>query len=126
MYSRLQNYPGKSSKHTTKAQSSQRIKALEFIKHSPNGCSIFISNPMIFLCGVLIFSRPVSANVRWSEVEGLLLDLGARIEEREGSRVLIRLFGERRVFHRPHPSPITDKGAVASLRDWLNDNGVKP
>lgn len=74
----------------------------------------------------LIFSRPVSANVRWSEVEGLLLDLGARIEEREGSRVLIRLFGERRVFHRPHPSPMTDKSAVASLRDWLNDNGVKP
>jgi len=74
----------------------------------------------------LIFSRPVSANVRWSEVEALLLDLGARIEEREGSRVLIRLFDERRVFHRPHPSPMTDKGAVASLRDWLNDNGVKP
>jgi len=61
----------------------------------------------------LIFSRPVSANVRWSEVEALLLELGARIEEREGSRVLIRLFGERRVFHRPHPSPMTDKGAVA-------------
>jgi hypothetical protein len=74
----------------------------------------------------LIFSRPVSANLRWSEVEALLLELGARIEEREGSRVLIRLFGERRVFHRPHPSPMTDKGAVASLRGWLNDNGVKP
>jgi hypothetical protein len=74
----------------------------------------------------LIFSRPASANMRWSEVEALLLELGARIEEREGSRVLIRLFGERRVFHRPHPSPMTDKGAVASLRDWLNDNGVKP
>jgi len=74
----------------------------------------------------LIFSRPVSANVRWSEVEALLLELGTRIEEREGSRVLIRLFGERRVFHRPHPSPMTDKGAVASLRDWLNDNGVTP
>lgn len=74
----------------------------------------------------LIFSRPVSANVRWSEVEALLLDLGATIEEREGSRVLIRLFGERRVFHRPHPSPMTDKGAVASLRDWLHDNGVTP
>ena len=74
----------------------------------------------------LICSRPVSANVRWSEVEALLLELGAQIEEREGSRVLIRLFGERRVFHRPHPTPMTDKGAVASLRDWLNDNGVKP
>jgi hypothetical protein len=74
----------------------------------------------------LIFSRPVSANVRWIEVEALLLELGASIEEREGSRVLIRLFGERRVFHRPHPSPMTDKGAVASLRDWLHDNGVTP
>jgi len=74
----------------------------------------------------LIFSRPVSANVRWSEVEALLLELGAKIEEREGSRVLIRLFGGRRVFHRPHPSPMTDKGAIASLREWLNDNGVKP
>ncbi|MEQ1637115.1 MAG: type II toxin-antitoxin system HicA family toxin [Methylococcales bacterium] len=73
----------------------------------------------------LIFSHPTSANVRWSEVEALLLVLGAQIEEREGSRVLIRLFGERRLFHRPHPSPMTDKGAVANLRDWLNDNGVQ-
>ena len=74
----------------------------------------------------LIFSRPVSANLRWSEVEALLLELGASIEEREGSRVLIRLFGERRVFHRPHPSTMTDNGAVGSLRGWLNDNGIKP
>ena len=74
----------------------------------------------------LLFSHPISANIRWSEIEALLIELGAHIEEREGSRVLIRLFGDRRVFHRPHPSPMTDKGAVASLRDWLNDNGVSP
>jgi hypothetical protein len=74
----------------------------------------------------LLFARPMSANVRWDDIESLLLELGAQIEEREGSRVLIRLFGERRVFHRPHPSPITDKGAIANLRDWLNDNGVTP
>ncbi len=72
----------------------------------------------------LLFARPMSANVRWDDIESLLLDLGAQIEEREGSRVLIRLFGERRVFHRPHPSPMTDKGAIANLRDWLSDNGV--
>jgi hypothetical protein len=40
--------------------------------------------------------------------------------------VLIRLFDERRVFHRPHPTPTTDKGALASIRDWLLSNGVKP
>ena len=36
------------------------------------------------------------------------------------------LFGEVRVFHRPHPSPDTDKGAVASIRKWLDEHGVKP
>ena len=71
-----------------------------------------------------IYSRPISANISWSDIEALLVALGARIEEREGSRVLVRLFDERRIFHRPHPSPMTDKGAVASLREWLNDNGV--
>lgn len=74
----------------------------------------------------LIFSRPVSGNVRWSDIEALFEELGAEISEREGSRVLVRLFGDRRVFHRPHPSPGTDKGAVESIRKWLEEHGVKP
>lgn len=74
----------------------------------------------------LIFSRPVSGNVRWSDIEALFIELGAQIAEREGSRVLVRLFNDRRVFHRPHPEPTTDKGAVESIRKWLEDNGVKP
>ena len=74
----------------------------------------------------LIFSRPASGNVRWTDIEGLFKELGAQIEEREGSRVLVRLFDERRVFHRPHPSPTTDKGAVESIRKWLEEHGVKP
>ena len=76
-----------------------------------------------------IFNHPISANIKWSEIEILLVELGAEISEREGSRegsrVGIKLFGHRRVFHRPHPSPNTDKGAVASIRDWLKVNGVK-
>ena len=74
----------------------------------------------------LIFARPASGSVRWSEVEALLVALGAEISEREGSRVGVVLFGEVRVFHRPHPSPDTDKGAVAALRKWLESHGVKP
>lgn len=74
----------------------------------------------------LIFSRPVSGNVRWSDIEAMFNELGAQINEREGSRVLVRLFDERRVFHRPHPSPTTDKGAVESIRKWLEEHGVKP
>lgn len=73
-----------------------------------------------------IFARPTSGSIRWNDIEGLFVSLGAEISEREGSRVGVILFGEVRVFHRPHPSPETDKGAVASIRKWLETNGVKP
>jgi hypothetical protein len=74
----------------------------------------------------LIFARPTSSNIKWRDIESLFISLGAELSERQGSRVGVRLFGERRVFHRPHPSPNTDKGAVASIRQWLEDNGVTP
>ena len=74
----------------------------------------------------LIYSKPISANIQWRDIESLLISLGAEISEREGWRVLIKLFDERRVFHRPHPSPNTDKGAVEAVKKWLQVNGVKP
>ena len=74
----------------------------------------------------LIFTRPVSGNIRWPDIESLFKGLGAKIIEREGSRIGVVLFGELQVFHRPHPSPDTDKGAVSSIRKWLERNGVKP
>jgi hypothetical protein len=74
----------------------------------------------------LIFTRPTNGNIKWSDIESLFIGLGAELSEREGSRIGVRLFGERRVFHRPHPSPNTDKGAVASIRNWLKENGVEP
>jgi hypothetical protein len=73
-----------------------------------------------------IFARPVSANVQWKDIESLFIGLGAEISEREGSRVAVVLFGEVRVFHRPHPSPNTDKGALASIRKWLEQHKVLP
>ncbi|OQY75046.1 MAG: HicA [Rhodocyclaceae bacterium UTPRO2] len=74
----------------------------------------------------LIFAQPVSANVRWADIEVLFVELGGQVAEREGSRVLVRLFGDRRVFHRPHSEPTTDKGAVESIRKWLEEHGVEP
>jgi hypothetical protein len=66
-----------------------------------------------------IFARPTSANIDWKDIEALLKFAGAEIEEREGSRVAIVIGGEVNIFHRPHPSPKTDKGAVASVRKLL-------
>jgi hypothetical protein len=73
-----------------------------------------------------IFSRPVLANVRWADIEALFLELGATVTEREGSRIAVVLFGQVQVYHRPHPRPTTDKGAIAGIRKWLESNGVKP
>ena len=64
----------------------------------------------------LIFARPVNGNLSWRDIEALFLELGAEVSERAGSWVAVVLFGEVRVFHRPHRSPDTDKGAVASIR----------
>ena len=73
-----------------------------------------------------LFARPTRGTIAWRDIEALFLELGAEISEREGSRVGVYLFDEIRVFHRPHPSPETDKGAVTSIRNWLQQNGVKP
>ena len=74
----------------------------------------------------LVFSSPTIGNVKWRDVEALLAALGASFEEAEGSRVTVELFDSIRVFHRPRPRPDMDKGAVASIRKWLTDNGVVP
>ena len=73
-----------------------------------------------------IFAYPVSANIKWQDIETLFSALGAELIEREGSRIEVFLFKEVRVYHRPHPRPDTDKGAVASIRKWLKENEVLP
>jgi hypothetical protein len=58
---------------------------------------------------------------------GKLLDyLGAKISEGEGSRVRIILRGVKAIFHRPHPQKEIDKGALVSLRKFLENAGIKP
>lgn len=74
----------------------------------------------------LIYARPVSGNIKWHEIEALFDALGAELAEREGSRIEVFLFNEIRIFHRPHPGPDTDKGAVASIREWLKRHEVTP
>ena len=73
-----------------------------------------------------IFARPTSGTIPWSDIGSLFKALGADVSERAGSRVAVVLFGEVRVFHRPHPSPDTDKGAINSIRDWLDLYEVRP
>ena len=72
------------------------------------------------------FENPVRSNIVWDDIESLLKALGADINEGNGSRVRIALNGVRAVFHRPHPQKETDKGAVKSMRRFLNEAGITP
>ncbi len=72
-----------------------------------------------------IYADPIKANIEWSDIEALFIALGANISEGNGSRVRVELNGERAVFHRPHPESTTDKGAVKSVRRFLENAEVE-
>lgn len=73
-----------------------------------------------------IFEKPERANIAWRDVEALFMALGAEISEGSGPRVRVALKDVRAVFHRPHPRKETNKGAVKSIRRFLEAAGVKP
>lgn len=75
---------------------------------------------------VEVFARPVSGSIKWTDVEALFTALGARIRQREGSRVAVLLNDEKYIFHRPHPRPTMDKAAISAIRIWLQGMGITP
>ena len=73
-----------------------------------------------------VFEKPERANIAWRDIESLFIALGAEVSEGSGSRVRVALKDVRAVFHRPHPRKETNKGAVKSVRRFLEAAGVKP
>lgn len=74
---------------------------------------------------ILIFKDPVQSNIKWTDIESLFKSLGAAISQGRGSRIRIALNGVKAVFHRPHPRKETDKGALVSVRRFLENAGIK-
>lgn len=66
-----------------------------------------------------VFEDPIKSNVKWVDIENMLIALGAELSEGRGSRIRIYLNNIRAVFHRPHPIKETDKGALKSMRRFL-------
>ena len=73
-----------------------------------------------------VFARPVRANIDWRDIESLLIALGAEVSEAKGSRVCVLLNGRTAVCHRPHPEKEAGKHTVRSVRDFLENAGVRP
>ena len=73
-----------------------------------------------------IFEEPTRSDIEWKAIEAMLVAAGGEISEGSGSRVRIALKGVRAVFHRPHPRKEADKGAVKSMRRFLESAKVTP
>jgi hypothetical protein len=91
-----------------------------------------MKNPMVHLNSKnrrtleALFGKPTRSDVRWTDFEALLASLEAIISEGRGSRVRVLLNNCEAVFHRPHPRPEMNKGAVGSAREFLRRAGVEP
>jgi len=73
-----------------------------------------------------IFADPVRSGIKWADIEALFAACGGVMEEARGSRLCVEINEVVAHFHRPHPQPDTDKGAVKSVRRFLKNAGVTP
>ena len=71
-----------------------------------------------------ILEKPERSDIPWTNIESLIIALGGEISEGRGSRIRVVLSDVRAVFHRPHPERVTEKGAVKSVRRFLQEAGV--
>ena len=73
-----------------------------------------------------IFADPVSGTIEWASIEGLLVGVGCRVIEGNGSRVRFERDGVIASFHRPHPAKEAKRYQVRDAREYLIKLGVKP
>lgn len=73
-----------------------------------------------------IFTDPVNGNMEWREIESLLVAIGCRVLEGNGSTVTFEKNGLRATFHRPHPDRAALRYRVKDARNFLTELRLKP
>lgn len=73
-----------------------------------------------------LYLKPTPRGIVFSEIEALVVGLGGRVREGEGSRVVFELKATRRYLHRPHPGKEARKYQVEELRQWFLQLEIKP
>ena len=72
-----------------------------------------------------VFATPTRANIRFADIESLLVSLGGIIKEGAGSRMSVNVSGKTIYFHRPHPGKEAKKYQVENAREFLQKLGVE-
>jgi hypothetical protein len=73
-----------------------------------------------------VFTDPVSKSLEWRRIEALLVAIGCRVVEGNGSRLRFEKDGHIAAFHRPHPAKEAKPYQVRDARLYLENLGVKP
>lgn len=74
----------------------------------------------------VIFTKPTLATLEWDRIESLLIAVGCKVIEGNGSRVRFVLGEAVATFHRPHPAKEAKKYQVDDARAFLTTIGVTP
>jgi hypothetical protein len=72
-----------------------------------------------------IFSKPVASNIKFADIEALVLGLGGEVREGDGSRVALLLNGGIKHAHRPHPGKEAKQYQIKEIKEWLVAIGVQ-
>ena len=70
-----------------------------------------------------MLGHPKPGNLRWADVESLLVHYGSEIRARKGSAIVVSLGGQKAYFHRPHPDDKADRGAIENALELLRRAG---
>ena len=71
-----------------------------------------------------LFAHPISGNISLKQVESASQELGAGIEERQHSKIAVKLNGHTVVFH--HAKHNLLKQAVQQIKKFIVDCGIDP
>ena len=64
-------------------------------------------------------ATPTPADVRWAEIESLLVAMGVTLVEQAGSRVQLVKGSDSIVVHKPHPRPETRRDTVRDILKFI-------
>ncbi|WP_031485632.1 ferredoxin reductase domain-containing protein [Maridesulfovibrio frigidus] len=71
-----------------------------------------------------LFRQPKPKDIKYQEVERLLLGLGAIKSEKAGSNVAFFYNGHITQLHIPHPDPTFCGGRIKAIKEYLITAGV--
>jgi hypothetical protein len=73
-----------------------------------------------------VFAVPTRHNIRFADIEALIVALGGEVRAGAGSRVVLELHGGRAYLHRPHPGREAKRYQVEEVREFLRTLEIRP